>query len=49
MREQHIKEIDRLNTAISKTKSEYLKNDYKKALIRMKKELKEYDKYKGGE
>ena len=48
MREKHVAEIERLKTAMEKTDSEYLKRDYEKALKRMQKELKEYDKYKGG-
>lgn len=48
MREKHVAEIERLKTAIAKTKSIYLKRDYEKALKRMQKELKEYDRYKGG-
>lgn len=47
MREKHIAEMNRLRTAINKTDSVYLKNDYKKALKRMQKELDEYDRYKG--
>ena len=46
MREKHIAEMERLKNAIDKTKSEYLKRDYKKALKRMSAELKEYDRYK---
>lgn len=45
-REKHIKEMQRLKEALIKTKSEYLKRDYTKALKRMEKDLKEYDKYK---
>ena len=48
MRQKHIDEMNRLRTAIHKTKSEYLKKDYVKALKRMKQELKEYDRYKQG-
>ena len=48
MREKHIAEMERLKNLIANTKSEYLKRDYEKALKRMQKELKEYDKYKGG-
>ena len=47
MRNKHIAEMQRLKTAIDKTNSEYLKRDYKKALKRMQRELKEYDRYKG--
>ena len=45
MRNKHIAEMQRLKTAIDKTNSEYLKRDYKKALKRMQRELKEYDRY----
>ena len=48
MREKHVAEMERLKTAMEKTDSEYLKRDYEKTLKRMQKELKEYDKYKGG-
>lgn len=48
MRQKHVDEISRLKDAIARTDSEYLKNDYGKALRRMEKELKEYDRYKGG-
>ena len=48
MREKHIAEMKRLKTAMEKTDSEYIKRDYEKVLKRMQKELKEYDKYKGG-
>ena len=49
MREKHVAEMKRLKTAIAKTKSEYLKRDYSKALKRMERELKEYDRYKRGD
>lgn len=45
MREKHVAEIERLKTAIDKTNSEYLKRDYSKALVRMRNELLEYDRY----
>ena len=47
MREKHVAEMKRLKTAIAKAKSEYLKRDYSKALKRMERELKEYDRCKG--
>ena len=37
--------MGRLKNAIKTTRSRYLKHDYKKALHRMRKELKEYDFY----
>ena len=49
MREKHVAEMERLKIAIAKTKSEYLKRDYSKALKRMERELKEYDRYKRGD
>ena len=48
MREKHVAEMERLKTAMEKTDSEYLKRDYGKALKRMQRELKDYDRYKGG-
>lgn len=48
MREKHVTEMERLKNAIAKTKSEYLKKDYGKALKRMQAELREYDRYKKG-
>lgn len=44
---RQMKEIDRLEKAISKTKSVYLKNDYIKNLRTLKSELKEYCGYRG--
>ena len=49
MREKHVAEMERLKTAIDKTDSEYLKRDYGKALKRMERELREYDRYKRGD
>lgn len=45
-REKFIAEIKRLEDAVQKTKSKYLKADYGKRIRRMKKELREYDAYK---
>lgn len=47
-REEYVAEIRRMEAAVEQTKSEYLKRDYGKAIKRMKKELAEYDKYRGG-
>lgn len=47
-RENHIKEIQRLEDAIKRTRSERLKTDYGKALRRMYGELKIYDSLKRG-
>lgn len=49
MRQKHIDEMNRLRDAIARTDSAHLKADYSKALHRMENELKEYDRYKGGE
>ena len=47
-RETFINEMFRMEEAILKTKSKYLRNDYIKALKRMKKELQEYDEFQKG-
>ena len=47
-REKFVEEMKRLEVAIEKTKSPYLKHDYTRALKRMKLELAYYDKFKGG-
>jgi hypothetical protein len=49
MRDSFVAEIDRLQVAISKTKSQHLRRDYSKAVRRMKAELRDYDRFKGGE
>lgn len=46
--EAHIAEMNRLREAIKKTNSEYLKADYSKALKRMKRELREYRRFRSG-
>ena len=46
-REKFINEMLILKKALEKTKSQYLINDYTKKLNKMKKELREYDTYKG--
>lgn len=43
-RECYAAEIERLQDAIRRTKSEHLRRDYGKAIRRMKKELIAYDK-----
>jgi len=45
-REQHIAEMQRLEEAIAKTKSDKLRKDYGKRLNRMRHELKQYDAYR---
>lgn len=45
-RENHMKEMNRLQNAIKNTNSPYLISDYTKAYKRMERELKEYDMYK---
>ena len=44
-RDMHVAAMRRLQNAINKTKSEHLKRDYSKALVRMRNELLEYDRY----
>lgn len=46
-RERQLQEIERLKAAILVTDSVYLKNDYNKAIRRLEKELKEYDRLFG--
>ena len=44
-REKFLSEIERYKVAIKQTESPYLKRDYKKAIARMLRELKAYDRY----
>ena len=44
---KEVEDIKRMREAISKTKSDYLINDYKKAISRKIRDLKEYCTYKG--
>lgn len=46
---EYVAEMNRLREAIKKTNSEYLEADYSKALKRMKRELKEYRRFRSGE
>lgn len=39
-------EIKRLKEAVAKSNSDYLKRDYKKKIVRMQNELKEYRKFR---
>lgn len=48
MRDSFVAEITRLQEALAKTKSPHLKRDYSKAVRRMKAELRDYDRFKGG-
>ncbi len=48
MRQKHVEEMERLERAIKKTDSKYLKNDYMKKLKEMRLELIEYDRFKSG-
>lgn len=41
-----VKEINRLKEATSKTQSKYLKRDYEKRIHKLKKELREYCRYR---
>lgn len=45
-REIFVSEIRRLEEAVDKTKSKYLRRDYSRAIQKMKSELAEYDRYK---
>lgn len=45
--EREVEEIKRLEDAIHRTKSIYLKNDYAKNIRTRKRELKQYCKYRG--
>lgn len=45
-REKFVNEMKRIEEALNNTTSPCLKRDYKKALINMQKELKDYDKFK---
>lgn len=40
--ERHLAEIKRVEAALAKTKSENLKRDYNKYLLKLKRELEEY-------
>lgn len=43
-REQFVSDINRIKSALESTNSEYLKRDYRKALKRKYRELKQYDR-----
>ena len=45
-RDAFVAEIMRLENAVKKTNSKYLKKDYGKRIAKMRMELKQYDKYK---
>lgn len=45
--ERHLAEIERVEIALRKTKSEKLKRDYTKYLLKLKRELKEYKEFFG--
>ena len=47
-REKFITEINRYEDAIKKTTSKYLIKDYRKKILKMKSELKEYDRHHNG-
>lgn len=47
-RERHVAEIKRLEQALEKTNSIYLRRDYEKALKRLNRELREYDSFMRG-
>lgn len=46
-RETYIEKINWYKSAIANTNSRYLKRDYQKAIKRMRRELKEYDRLYG--
>lgn len=46
MREKHLQEIHRVEEALRKTKSPFLVRDYKKHLAELKKDLRDYDRFK---
>lgn len=43
-----VAEIERMEDAIRRTKSKYLMVDYTRAVKRLKKELRDYDRFKQG-
>lgn len=45
-REKFVADMEVLRDAISRTRSPYLRKDYEKALRRMERDLKEYDRFK---
>ena len=45
-RDDHIAQILWMEDAIKRTSSEHLRRDYRKAVRRMKKELRDYDRFK---
>lgn len=47
-REQLVQEIDRVQKALEKTKSAYLKREYTRHLWKMQKELRDYDEFRKG-
>lgn len=47
-REQFVSDITRIKSALESTNSEYLKRDYRKALKRKYRELKQYDRLHQG-
>ena len=47
-RDKYVSEIRRLEAAVKKTDSKFLKADYTKAIRRMKRELEQYDRFQMG-
>lgn len=45
MRDLFVSEMDRLRDAIARTDSESLRRDYEKALKRMRRDLRDYDRF----
>lgn len=48
IRDNYVAEIQRLEGAIRETRSGYLRRDYSKAVRRMRKELRDYDRFRSG-
>ena len=47
-RDKFVSEIRRLEAALNNTDSKYLKADYSKAIVRMRRELAQYDRFQAG-
>lgn len=45
-RQMVVDEINRMETAIKKTKSPYLRKDYEKSINYLKNELRDYDRFR---
>jgi hypothetical protein len=47
-RDAHVRKIERLKDACKRTRSDYLRRDYGKAIRRMESELRQYDTLRNG-